>query len=79
MDQPQFMHADFGSCLDHLSNKMCQVNTRIGHITHCQSRLGGFTLSPTPEPIEESSTNGGDDDDDDTSSSKTDDEMVASQ
>ena len=73
------MCVDFGSCLDHLFDDMCQMNPRIGHITRHQSLLGGFAPSPTPEPIEESFTNGGDDDDYDASSSKTDDEMVASQ
>ena len=78
MDQSQFMHADFGSRLDHLSNEMCQMNTRIGRITHCQSHLGGFTPSPTLEPVKETSSNGGDDDDD-AFGSETDDEMAASQ
>jgi len=28
------MRADFGRHLDHLSNEMCQMNTKIGRITH---------------------------------------------
>jgi len=72
------MRADFGSYLDHLSNEMCQMNTKIGRITRRQSRLGGFTSSLSPEPAK-SSSDGGDDDDDDASCSETDDEMNASQ
>ena len=62
MDQLQLMRADFGSRLDHLSDKMCKMNTRIGRISRCQSHLGGFAHSPSPEPAE-SSLDGGDDDD----------------
>jgi len=55
------------------------MNTRIGRIAHHQSRLGGFALSPSPEPAEESSSDGGDDDDDDGAScSKTGDKMIVS-
>ena len=80
MDQLQLIHADFGSRLDHLSDEMCQMNTRIGHIAHHQSCLCGFAHSPSLKPTK-SSSNGGDDDDDndDTSFSKTDDEMTPSQ
>ena len=79
MDQLQLMHADFGSHLNHLSDEICKMNTKIGRIAHYQSRLGGFVPS-TLEPTEESSLDGGDaDDNDDASSSKTDDEMTASQ
>jgi len=77
MDQLQLMHADFGSRLNHLSDEMCKMNTKIGRITHRQSCLGGFVPS-TLEPAEESSLDGGDDDDD-ASCFETDDEMVASQ
>ena len=56
------------------------MNTRIGHIARLQSRLGGFTPSPSSEPAEESSSGGDDDDDDaDGSSSFNDDEMTTSQ
>ena len=34
MDQLQLLRADIGSQLDHLTNEMCQMNTRIGRITH---------------------------------------------
>ena len=77
MDQLQLMRANFGSCLDHLSDEMCQMNTKIGRIARHQSRLGGFAPSPTPKPVEVSSSDGGDDDD--TSSSEIDDEMATSQ
>jgi len=80
MDQLQHMRVDFGSCLNHLSDEMCQMNTRINHIACRQSRLGGFAPSTSPKPIEESSSGGDDDDDDDTdgSSSSSDDEMTTS-
>ena len=73
------MRADFGSHLDHLSDEMCQMNTRIGCIARRQSCLAGFSPSPTPKPTEVSSSDGGDDDNDDASSSKIDDEMAVSQ
>ena len=73
------MHTDFGDHLDHLSDEMCQMNTRIGRITCHQSRLGGFAPSPSPELVESSSDGRDDDDnDDDTSSSETDDKLTHS-
>ena len=78
MDQLQLMRSDFGSRLNHISNEICQMYTRISRITHCQSRLGGFAPSLSPEPAKESSSDGGDDDGDDASSSEIDDEMIAS-
>ena len=62
------MLADFGSRLNHLSDEMCQMNTKIGHIARRQSRFGGFAPSPLPDPVEES-FDGGDDESDDASSS----------
>ena len=53
------------------------MNTRFDHIARCQSRLGGFTPSPSPKHAEESSSGG--DDDDDASGSEYDDEMMTSQ
>ena len=44
MDQLQLMRADFGSSLDHLSDEMCQMNTRIGRIARRQSRCS-LTIS----------------------------------
>ena len=73
------MHADFGSRLDHLSDEMCQMNTKIGHIARHQSQLGGFTLSPSLEHVRESSSSDGGDDDDDTSGSVYDDGITTSQ
>ena len=78
MDQLQLMRVDFGSCLDHFSDEMCQINTKIGHIARRQSRLGGFAPSPTPEPTEESFLDGGDSDDNDASCCETDDEKASS-
>ena len=34
MDQLQHMRANFGSHFNHLSNEMCQMNTKIGRIAH---------------------------------------------
>ena len=79
MEQLQHMRANFGSRLDHLSNEMCQMNTKIGSIACHQSRLGGFVLSPSLEHVEESSSLDGGDDDDDTFGSEYDDEMTTSQ
>ena len=56
------MHVDFGNCLDHIPNEMCQMNTRIGRIAHRQFHLGGFALSPSLELVKDS-LDGGDDDD----------------
>ena len=75
LDQLQHMHADFGSYLDYLSDEMCQMNTRIGHIARRQSCLGGFAHFPSLDPSEESS-NG---ESDDASGSDYDDEMIGSQ
>ena len=79
MDQLQLMRVDFGWRLDHLSDEMCQMNTKIGCIAHLQSCLSGFAPSPTPKPAEKSSSDGGDDDNDDAFGFETDDEMAASQ
>ena len=79
MDQLQYMCADFGNCLDQISDEMCQMNTRIGHIAHQQSRLGDFVLSPSLYPAEDSSLGGGDGDDEDASGFEYDDGRIASQ
>ena len=81
MDQLQHMRANFGSRLNHLSNEMCQMNTKISRIARRQSCLGGFVPSPSPKPAKESSSGGDDDDDDDAdgSSSSSDDKMTTSQ
>ena len=68
------------TCLDSLTNEMCQVNTHVSHIAHRQAHLGGF--APSPSPSSEVSANedddAGDDEDNDASSSN-DDEMTISQ
>ena len=74
LDQLQHMRADFGSYLDYLSNEMCKMNTRIGHIARCQSCLGGFAHFSSLDPSE--SSNG---ESDDASGSDYDDEMIGSQ
>ena len=71
------MRADFSSRLDHLSDEMCQMNTKIGRIDRRQSRFGGFA-PPSLDPSEESS-DGGDDKSDDASGSASDDKMTISQ
>ena len=74
------MCVDFGSRLDHLSDKMCQMNTRIDRIACRQSRLDCFAPLPSPKPAEESFSSGDDDDDDvDGSSSSSNGEMTTSQ
>ena len=78
LDKLQHMRANFGSCLDHISNEMCQMNTKIGRIAHRQSHLGGFVPSPSPNPSVESSNNE-DYDSDDSSSTTHDDDMTVSQ
>ena len=76
MDQFQHIRADFGSHLDHLSNEICQMNTRISLIARHQSCLGGFAPSPSHKPTEESSSGGDNDDGADGSSSSSDDEIM---
>ena len=77
--QLQWIEADFGGCLDYLTDEICQMNTRIGCITRRQSRIGGFR--PSPSPSLEASANEGDnaDDDKDDASSSDDDEVTTSQ
>ena len=70
------MHADFGSHLDHLSDEMCQMNTKISRIAHRQSRLGGFIPSPSLKLAIESSSSDGGNDDVDAFGSEYDDEMM---
>ena len=75
MTQLQCMNAH----LDSLTNEMCQVHTRVGHIARRQARLGGFTPSPSPSPKASANEDddAGDDENDDASSS-SDDEMTTS-
>ena len=55
--------------LDTLSDELCQVNTRVGHIARRQACLGGFVESPSP-----SSEASEDEDDDGDSNDKDNDE-----
>ena len=60
------------ACLDTLSTKLYQVNTRVSCIAQRQACIGGFTMSPSPSPslqaLEDGNDDhgsGGDDDDED--------------
>ena len=55
--------------LDYLTNEMCQITTRVGHIARWQARLGGFTPSPSPSlgASTDEDDDAGDDEDDDSS------------
>ena len=48
MEQLQRMQTDFSGRFDHLTNEMCQMNTRVGRITCRQARMPGFAPSPSP-------------------------------
>ena len=39
----QLVHMD--ACLDTLSDKLCQANTRVGLITQQQAVMGGYTMA----------------------------------
>ena len=74
------------ACLDTLTTELYHVNTRVGHIAHCQAHLSGFVASPSPSPQdledEDNDDGSGDDDDDDEdedASSSGEEEMTASQ
>ena len=57
------------ACLDTLSDELCQVNTRVGHIAQRQAEMGGYTMRSTPmAPTNESDTDDVNDDDDATAS-----------
>ena len=76
MAQPVHMNAH----LDTLSDKLCQVNTRVGCIARRQAIMGGFTIASSPSPPaskDESDDGSGSDgaDEDDGASSPSDDEM----
>ena len=50
--------------LDTLSDELCKVNTRVGHIARRQVKMGGYTIPSTPvAPADESDANDADDDD----------------
>ena len=72
--------------IDTLSDELCQVNTRVGHIARWQAHLGGFAASPSPSPkasVDEDDDDGthddDDDDDDEDASSSSDEKMMTSQ
>ena len=75
----QLQHMD--ARLDTLNNELCQVNTRVGHISKWQARLGGFVASPSPSSKSSEDDDGDsdndDNDNDEDASSSGDDEMTA--
>ena len=72
--------------LDTLSDKLCQVNTCVGHIAQRQAAMGDFTTTSSPSPLPQASADedgddGADDDDeaeDEDASSSSDEEMMTS-
>ena len=71
----QLVHMD--ACLDTLSDKLCQVNTRAGLITQQQAVMGGYTMASSLEASEDESngSSSADDAEDDDDGSPSDDEM----
>ena len=68
--------------IDTLSDELCQVNTRVGHIARRQTHLGGFPASPSPSPkasTEEDDDDDDDEDEDEDANSSSDEEMTTSQ
>ena len=47
------------ACLDTLSNELCQVNTRVGHIVRRQAVMGGYTVASSPKASEDESDGSG--------------------
>ena len=75
----QLMHMD--AHLDILSDKLCQVNTRVGRIARGQVAVGGLATfsSPSPPSSENESDDGSgsdDADEDDSASSSSDTKMA---
>ena len=60
-----------------LSNELCQVNTRVGHIAWQQAVMGGYKVASSPEASEDESDGSGsvDDVEDGDDGSPSDDEM----
>ena len=81
----QLEHMD--ALLDTLIDELCQVNTRVGHITRQQAVMDGFITSPSPSPSPQTLEDEGDDgssgdddvDEDEDTSSSGDEEMITSQ
>ena len=68
--------------LDTLSDKLCQVNTRVGCIARQQAWLGGFAASPSPSPealADKDSDDGDGDGENEDASSSSDVEMTTFQ
>ena len=63
--------------LDTLSDELCQVNTRVGHIARQQAQMGGFV--PFPSPSSEAFDKDDTDDEDEDANSSTNDKMIGSQ
>ena len=65
--------------LDTLSDELCQVNTRVGHIARWQACLGGFIESPSPssEAFEDGDDSDDDDDDEDGDASSPSDDKIS--
>ena len=65
------------ACLYTLSDELCQVNTRVGHIAQRQAVMGGYIMASSPEATEDKSDGSSSDVDaeDDDDSSPSDDEM----
>ena len=69
--------------LDTLNDKLCQVNTHVGHITRRQAEMGGYTMPSTLVASADKSDGSGsaddaEDDDDATASDDEDDGDVIS-
>ena len=45
--------------LDTLSDELCQLNTRVVRITRRHVVMGGFTMSPSPQALEDEGDDGG--------------------
>ena len=65
------------TCLDTLSDELCQVNTGVGHIARRQAVMSGYTVASSPKASKDKndgsdSVNDAEDDDD---GSPSDDEM----
>ena len=71
----QLVHMD--ACLDTLSDKLCQVNTRAGLITQQQAVMGGYTMASSLEASKDESDGSGsaNDAEDDDDGSPSNDEM----
>ena len=68
------------ACLDTLSDELCQVNTRVGHIARCQAEMGDYTMpsSPVASANKSDGSNNADDVDDDATASDDEDDGDAS-